>query len=259
MADDLATDRGALELSRRRKEDLPRKSCFKRRKRRAHRRHRSEREKLVQHENEASTADLSFQALRGACAKMDEEVRGNREETENFKRALDSAKRELMQGITQASDLTSRAASLLSKMESAQTQAERLEQQTHAQAEKSNPSSNRAANRFATLENVRANREKLAQEKREQLSGVQAQEQNLRQAERAREDSSRNLTQLNSRLESLIELASVTKASATDQERRSIGLASPERRKNFLRSPMLRCGAGYETAIEGGSNLVCKG
>jgi len=253
FASELATDRSALELSRRRKEDLSaQKQALETEQSELVTSITAEREKLAHYEDEVRAADAGFQDSSLRAQQMNDAVRSNREQTETARRTLDQSKRELMNGITQASDLTSRAASLLSKMESAQAQAERILQQTQAQEEKVADAKSEAATATETLEKIRATRENLAVEKCEQLTSLHSHEQDLRNAEKSRDESLKNTTQLKSRLESLIELASVYEGFG-DGPRAALDWARSNGVSNklFALADVYDVEAGFETAIEG--------
>src|SRR5207245_1855498 len=130
VSDDLTHEKSALDLSRRRQSDLTAQlDTLSSEKKGLEISVLAERERLATHEIEAQEYDTTFQAAQESSQGMDETVRQARQEADSDRREHDANKRELMTGITQTSDLTSNAASLLSRIEAAEGQTQRLAQQ----------------------------------------------------------------------------------------------------------------------------------
>ena len=209
FGEELARERSALELSKRRQMDLASQlQSLESEKGQLQGSITEEADRLASRETESGESDTAFENAAKRAQLMDEEVRRIRQEAEAARRDLDSTKRELMNGVTQSSDLTSRAASLLSRIESSQAQAEKLRQQVQAQADKLSQAREEASIAGTSSEAIRLSRDSLSAERRTQAQDLQAQEQKTRQTERERDDSLTSLTQLKSRLQSLEELAS---------------------------------------------------
>jgi len=207
-ADELAHERSALDLSRRRQNDLESQlDSLAAEKTELNTSIAIEKERISSVETEAAGMAETFREATQKASNKDSEVRSARGQTEAARRELETIKRNLMSGIAQASDLNSRAASLLSKSDSARAQADRLAQQAQVQTEKLAAQREEAEIARAAAETAKITREERLAEKREQAEKIQAQDQTLRAADRERDEAHRKLTQVRSRLQSLEELA----------------------------------------------------
>ncbi len=208
LAGDLAHERSALDLSKRRQSDLHTQlEALENEKQDLSVSIEEENRKIAEREVEAEAADAKHAEASIQAQELDHEARKLRQETEEARRSLEDRKRELMKGISEASGLTSRAASLATKIETAKIQAERLSQQIVEQAEKLSQTREEAERARSGAENVRIRREELQAERKQQAEHVQTQEHSAKDLDRARDESHRKLTQARSRLQSLEELA----------------------------------------------------
>ncbi|OFZ55403.1 MAG: chromosome segregation protein SMC [Bdellovibrionales bacterium RIFOXYC1_FULL_54_43] len=209
VSDDLTRERSALDLSRRRQGDLASQlAALNQEKQELDASVLAERERLASREAEAEQANQSFDLTSKNAKTQDEKVRQARSETEASRQRLESLKRELMAGITQSSDLTSRGAALEGRIESAQAQAARLTQQAESQAAKVEAAREEAQRCVESAETIRGKRDELRSELQAQSDKTRTQEQELRKLQSTRNEASRALVQLKSRLQSLEELAS---------------------------------------------------
>jgi chromosome segregation protein len=208
LSSELAHERSALELSRQRQSDLHAQlQALETEKQDLHSSIEEETAKIALREEEAGEAQEAFAASALEAQSKSEAARQARQESEAARRALEDRKRELMRGISQASDLTSRAASLASKIESAKAQAERLESQLAEQSEKVTQVRDESARARESAEGNKLRREQLQAEKKQQSERVHEQESETRRLEHERDETARKLTQVRSRLQSLEELA----------------------------------------------------
>ena len=207
-SDELSRERSALELSRRRQGDLASQlESLEHERDELKTSIEEEATHLEQQTAEANESETAFQEAAQKAQEANEEVRESRQQTENARRELETTKRNLMSGITQASDLTSRSASLQSRMESARDRAEQLQSQVQEISERLALAREEAEVAQQSAEEVKNKRAQLLDRKRELQTEVQTEEQRSKQAEKQRDDASRSLTQLRSRLQSLEELA----------------------------------------------------
>jgi chromosome segregation protein len=208
LSDELTQERSALDLSRRRQSDLQNQlQNLENEKTDLETSVAEEITRLEERSTEVQEMELSFGSAQEKAREMDSDVRRMREEAEMTRRELDDSKRRLMKGVQDSSSLTSRGASLASRIEAASTQAEKLAQELEEQNARTTSlreESEQTAGHFAEL---KAKRETIQQERREKSEEVQSLEQASKQAERAMDESSRNLTQTQSKLQSLQELA----------------------------------------------------
>jgi chromosome segregation protein len=208
LSSELAHERSALELSRQRQSDLHiQLQALETEKQELQSSIEEESAKIALREEESAQAQGSFDSAANDARSKDDAARTARQEAEAARRALEDRKRELMRGISQASELNSRAASLAARIESAKAQAERLSTQVAEQSEKLTQVRDESTRARESAEANKARREELQAEKKQQAERVQAQEQTTRGLESERDDSSRKLTQVKSRLQSLEELA----------------------------------------------------
>jgi len=209
LSDELAREKSALELSRRRQSDLTSQlQSLENEKNDLQTSLSEETYKLDQRATEIEETEYSFQNAVQTAQAMDEEVRRIRQEADSTRKSVDEAKRKLMQSIQETSSLTSRAASLASRIESSHAQAEKLAQELEGQSIKIAEAREYSEQSTISFEELRAKRDLLSQERTEASAKVRDQEQESRQKDRDRDDSLRSLTQFKSKLQSLEELAS---------------------------------------------------
>ena len=205
---ELAHERSALELSRQRQSDLHTQlQALETEKQELQFSIEEESVKIDSHEQEASRSQATLDEAAANARAQDERARLARQEAESARRALEDRKRELMQGISQASELNSRAASLATRIESAKAQAERLQSQLTEQNEKLTQLREESEGARESAESNKIRREELHAEKKQHAERVREQEQQTQQLDRERDDASRKATQVRSRLMSLEELA----------------------------------------------------
>jgi chromosome segregation protein len=209
FSDELARERSALDLSRRRQSDLESQlNSLENEKNEVTAALTEETAQLEQRAIEVEETEQGFQAATEQAREMDERVRQNRQEAETTRRALDEAKRKLMQSIQDASSLTSRAASLASKIESARAQGEKIAQELEGHNVRMGEAREESESRQASFQELQDQREKAAAQRQEAAANVKTQEAEARDASRLRDESHRALTQFKSKLQSLEELAS---------------------------------------------------
>ena len=253
MSSELARQKSALDLSRRRQGDLSSQlGSLEQEREELQQAIGAEHERLAGFEETSDEADYAFQEASSKASEMEDQTRQARTETEQSRRELETAKRDLMNGISQSSDLTSRGASLASRLESALAQAERLSQQSASFQEKVTAAREEAERARMSVEEIRARREELSNEKREQQAAVQSQDQTLRTLERQREESHRSLTKARSRLQSLEELAAAHEGFG-DGPKAALDWAKSAGQTDRIRAiaDAIDVSAGYEAALEG--------
>ncbi|MBC7693076.1 MAG: chromosome segregation protein SMC [Methylotenera sp.] len=252
-ASELASEKSALDLSRRRQGDLASQlSTLEGERDELQETITVDQERLAARETESQDAGYEYEAASERASTMDETTRTLRQEVEQARRKLDTDKRNLMNGIAQASDLTSRAASLMSRMESAKSQAERLSQQVSTLTEKVGSAREEAAKAQVTAQEVRESREKLAIERKEQALANEANEQGLKKLLRDKDDANRTLTQVRSKLQSLEELAEANEGFG-DGPKAALDWAKESGFSDQIKAIAdgLDVTAGYEAALEG--------
>jgi chromosome segregation protein len=253
FSDSLTQEKSALELSRRRQNDLNQQlEVLEAEKADLLVSVETERERIAARETENTDSQSVHSEATTRVRAMDEQVRAVRTEAESLRRELEAAKRELMTGIQNSSNLTSRAASLLGRMESAQAQVLRVEQQIETQREKIEQSREELGTARSSVVDSKSQLESLRNQRREQQTSLGQQEQALRQLEREREDSHRAVTQLKSRLQSLEELSAAHEGFG-DGPRAALEWAREAGHENevFSLAEALEVTPGYESALEG--------
>jgi chromosome segregation protein len=253
LSDDLTHEKSALDLSRRRQSDLNSQlDALGQEKEDLTVSLEAERERLAARTEEASHSDEDFAQAAEQVRAMDQKVRAVRSEADALRRELENTKRDLMNGITNSSALTSKAASLLGRMESAQSKIQRLEQQVEEHSSRLEGQREEATRAATEAEETRVQIESLRNERREQQQAVQSHEQNLRQLEKSRDESLRGLTQLKSRLQSLEELSAAHEGFG-DGPKAALDWAreSGNQGKIMSLADALEVAQGYESALEG--------
>ncbi len=130
LSDALTMKKSALDLSKKRQGDLiSRKQLLRAEKEELEAAIETESKRLKEYESEAQNIDQIFSEAAQKAQTQDELARKVRQEMEFSRKELDSAKKQMMDGVTLSSELTSKSASLASRIESAQTQAARLKTQ----------------------------------------------------------------------------------------------------------------------------------
>jgi chromosome segregation protein len=209
LSDDLAREKGALELSHRRQNDLQSQlQSLEQEKTDLQTSLDEETYRLEQRSTEVTETETAFQSAVQQAQQMDANVREIRQAAETSRKNLDEAKRKLMQSIQETSSLTSRAASLASRIESARAQAEKFAQELEIQNVKIVEAREESEKSQLAYEDLKQKRESTQALKNDAASKLRDQEQISRQKTRERDDSHRSLTQLKSKLQSLEELAS---------------------------------------------------
>ncbi|MCM2323318.1 MAG: hypothetical protein NDJ90_08650, partial [Oligoflexia bacterium] len=253
LSDELTRERSALELSQRRQNDLAtQRETLEHEQRELQTNITLEQERLQVRDNEAAEAAIQYDSASFTAQEMDETVRNKRQEAETARREHDRNKRELMSGISRASDLTSKGASLASRIESAETQIERLNQQLETQAAKVESTREETERTRLAADELRTRREALRGEFQGHTALVKEQEHKLRALEQERDASNRQLTQLRSKLESLEELAAAHEGFG-DASKAALDWARENGHEQRLvaLADVLEVTPGYESAMEG--------
>ncbi|MEK6577600.1 MAG: hypothetical protein AABZ55_00090, partial [Bdellovibrionota bacterium] len=211
-----------------------------------------EKTKFTANEAEALASDASFQRAAQEAALADERARESRSETSRVRTELDYFKQELMGGITRSSDLTSKSAGLISRVESAEIQLEKLKVQSQGIESKHTQAKNEALSASDSVQSLLTQKD-FHKQNRDALSiELQKLKKSQDDAYEARVASEKNLNLLRSKLEGLKELnashegfgdgpkAALEYARSKDGADKLLALAS-----------FLEISDGYETAIEG--------
>ncbi len=253
MSSELTRAQSALELSRRRQSDLTHQlEMLTAEKADLETAIVSEKEKIAGLESENTTAAEDHSAATVRAENQEEIVRELRFRNEETRRALDSAKRELMSGIAKSSDLNSRIAALEAKATSANAQSERLETQTKTLAERVKAARAEMTDHQTSSAVATETKTKLQSESKILVEAVNSQEAALKVARRELEDSTRNLTQRKSKLQSLEELSAMLEGYG-DGPRSILEWAKAQGKESALHTLAedLDIRPGYESAIEG--------
>jgi len=250
---DLTRAQSALDLSRRRQSDLSTQlEMLTSEKADLEVAIVTEKEKITGLSEESENAGEELNAASVRVSEQDETTRVARSETEMARKNLDSANRDLMNGIAKARDLTSRIPALKPKIESAGAQIERLGTQTSHLAEKIETARVEHQRIASASEEALHTKTKLQHEARETASSVEAKERNLRDFRRGLEDSNRTLVKQKSKLQSLEELTAALEGYG-DGPRSVLDWAKENGRDSALRALAegLDIDAGFEAALEG--------
>lgn len=253
LSDDLTHEKSSLDLSRRRQSDLTSQlEALETEKQELHVSLEVERTRLTERTLETSNSDETLNSASICVQEMDLKVRAVRAEADQLRKDLENTKRELMSGITNSSALNSKAAALLSRMESAQAKLTRVEQQIEEQNERLEAQREELTKSSSQAEEIRNGLDELRVEKQKQTETIRSQEQSLKALERSREESLRALTQLKSRLQSLEEL-SLSHEGFGDGPKAALDWAKKSGNHNKILSlaDALEVTQGYETALEG--------
>ncbi len=204
---ELTRQKSALELSRRRQQDLSAQlETLEAEKEELTAAIATSKDSLQSHEEEFAVADETLHQAQEKAQSQDETSRQLRREADDARRAVETLKRELMNSVAQGSELTSRAASLASRAESARAQAERLAEQIQAQearVQEARSESELAQERAQTAKTQKEEQQGL---RGEQQARVRELDQKSRDAVRARDEATKTLTRIRTRLQSLKEL-----------------------------------------------------
>ena len=207
LAEELSQEKSALELSRRRQGDLNSQLESL-----AHEKSDLEtslaenRENLATVTQQAQEEETAFQEIAGQLQGVSAQLSNSRQAVDQARSDLDISKRQLMGEMQQISTLSARSTGLLSKVESAREQSERLAQQKELQAEKIGTIEEELAKSRGNIVDIQGQRAILQTERQEQNKLLQEQEQSLRPLEKEKNEALRALTQLKSKLHSLEEL-----------------------------------------------------
>ena len=135
LSDDLTHEKSALDLSRRRQSDLTSQlEALESEKQELGISIETERERVTARAQESEQIQRSLSTCHAPCLRRwIEKVRAVRLEADKLRRELENTKRESDERHYELHALTSKAASLLGRMESAQAKIQRLEQQVEEQ------------------------------------------------------------------------------------------------------------------------------
>ncbi len=204
---ELTRQKAALDLSQRRQKDLEATLASL----------QSEKEELVegiaisqetlaQFEIEFQTADETQAQAQAQVQDQDEATRQLRSEAQQARGQVEQLKREQLRSVSDGSSLTSSAASLASRAESALAQAQRLAQQIEEQEARLAESriETEAAQERASIARTQKEEQKGLRE--DSQVKLRQQEQAQRDAQKARDEATKVLTQTRTKLSSLKEL-----------------------------------------------------
>lgn len=253
ISDDLTHERSALDLSKKRQTDLATQlENLRAEKSSVQMSVTEEQSRLQERLIEADQSELSFQDAAAQAHELDQKVGTLRAEEGELRRGLDQTKRELMNGITRSSDLTSKSASLVTRAESARNQVQRLEVQIQAQAEKISLLVEEAEKFQSSLEELGAKRKALSEERRRRHSEIQQQESELSRLGALKNEALAQLTQLRSKHQSLEELEQ-THEGFGEGTRAALSWAKDQGQADRLRviADLLEAQTGFEGALEG--------
>ncbi len=251
VSDDLTHEKSALDLSRRRQSDLNAQlDALTSEKSELETSIAEEQLRLDEQEAEASGANGVFDETSRQAQTMNDEVRNLRQQADTARRQHENYKRELMQGISHASGLTSRAASLLSRIESAEAQLARLAEQITEQNERLSSIQEESEKSQLAASETESRRDELKSELDLFVQQVRAQDQGIRELERNRDQANRAYTQVRSKLESLEELAAAHEGLG-DASKTALDWARDNGKSLRPLADLLEVEAGYETALEG--------
>jgi len=208
MSGELTRTQSALDLSKRRQNDLTTQlETLEAEKLDLTSAISNEKEKIAGLEDEAQNAVEAYAASSARVTEKEEVVRSLRGEADSARKNLDQNKRDLMQGIAQASDLNSRAASLNSKIESASIQIEKLTAQASLLKEKIETAQIHVQTTEEKAVLARDLKSELSMKAKTVAQTVEASSQALNAARRILEETDRETTKFKSKLQSLEELA----------------------------------------------------
>ena len=207
LSSDLSSEKSALELSRRRQGDLSSQlESLEGELEELEHSIQNDTQKLLDQESQAQEADAFFQTAAQEAQEIHQALSLVRREVEQARSQLDSQQKQLLSGIHQSSDLTSRAAGLSSKAESARAQTERLTQQIESQNERVIEIQEELDTLRESTAKILSEKALLTDEKKDQAAHLQTEEQRIRQLEKEKEQALFQFTQLKSKLQSLEEL-----------------------------------------------------
>ncbi len=206
-SDDLTHERSALELSKSRQSDLHAQlDSLTTEKTQLTQSIEDEKERVSVRETQVADEDEELSVVSASTRALDETVRGLRSEVDVARRQLETKRQQLMQGISDSTDLTSRAAACQSRFESSTTQLAQLTEQAEGLDQRQEEmQTNSVRIEEQTGEQIEKC-EELRTQKAANRSHIDDAERALKQKEREREDAMKKLTGIRSRLQSLEEL-----------------------------------------------------
>jgi chromosome segregation protein len=252
LSSDYSHERSALELSRRRQGDLAAQlQSLENEQEDLQVSIETDQYRLEEMQAQASEADQLFQKAASEARQLNENLTLLRKDVEKARSHLEASQRELMARMSESSHLTSKAAALLSKSESARAQVTRLNLQIESQNEKILNVQDEWIKAKETAEGVQEQKIQLQAERKEQAARLQTEEQETRRLEKSRDESLRALTQLKSRLQSLEELDQSHEGLA-DGPKAALDWAKSQNKGHQLVAftDALEVSSGYESVLE---------
>lgn len=208
MHDDLVHEQSALDLSKRRQGDLlSQLKSMENEKNELTTLIAAETGNLAQLETEGQDSQHAINEATKKTQTQEELTKRIRQETVAARQKLEETRRELMKDITEGSSINSRSASLLSKIESAKAQVDRIHQNLGALDSKIEQTSEEESSFQQIAEQLEQQKEDLSYEIDKQKSEVKIAAQQLVESERATKEATKQSMQLKSKLQSLEELA----------------------------------------------------
>jgi chromosome segregation protein len=208
LSSQLTHEQSALELSRQRQDDLAQRlQGLADERTELEGSIQTEKEGIVDRELEHENSQMEYAEVTEQTELLDAQVRELRDRASSARAELESAKQEFLRGLNEASEYQSRSAVLKSRMESQRAQLEESEEEEKevlsVQETLATELSEYQEKELALGERKEVLFEEL-QTQKEKVSTLQS---DLRDAEKNRDQAHRELTQLQSRLHSLEELA----------------------------------------------------
>ena len=205
---ELTREQSALDLSRRRQGDLAQQlENLEREKSELITTVETDRVSLASQEAELTNGASILEAAQEKARAQDALVREKRAATDQARRTLDQAQRELLQGVEKGNSLNAKRASLESRIQWLEEQASTLAAEIAAADTKSQQLASALIAMKEQSATLTARRNELRTSRDTKTQNIRTLEAALRDAEKARDQGLRELTQLRSRLQSLEELA----------------------------------------------------
>ena len=253
LSSELTTERSALELSRHRQEDLRRQiESMQIEKTQLALSIEGDRASIQEKESELELMNTQTSSISTRTSAKDSEVREARESAILDRQALDGLKRELVEGFTQSTDLTSRSAALLARAESVQIQIQKLAEEKEFLAERVAKDS--AESDLISVQAVESisRRDVLRETAKQEEIKVHGLKKEVIELEKAEQFSHKALTQLQSKLQSLKELAESHEGLA-DAPKAILDWAKEQGTDSEFKAlaDCFHVSQGYEHALEG--------
>ncbi len=253
LSQELTQNQSALDLSRKRQEDLLRQIENQEKEKTSLKNEiQIDQDKYFTQKEKTQKEDLEFQSLAEQAKAFETTLREKRNQIENIRKTVDISHKEQLAKLSQSGELSSKASSISSKLESFESLNLKLENQILELKEKNKTALQAKDETNRLNQTAQESQNSLKKELQAYQAEIRTDEEALKKAEKDKEESSKNQLQIKSRLESLEELEH-SREGFGEGPKAYLNWAKQSQLENDLKPllDLLEIQRGYETCLHG--------